>query len=91
MVLGASSLLDAVGATGAAVLLIDMNKAFEEFVASRLTRYLAGQLIVHTRRSEWLDTDECVKIRPDVIFERQRGTVAYIADSKYKITNPDLS
>ena len=87
MVLGASSLLDAVGATGAAVFLIDMNKAFEDFVASRLTRYLAGQLIVHTQRSEWLDTDECVKIRPDVIFERQRGTVAYIADSKYKITD----
>jgi 5-methylcytosine-specific restriction enzyme subunit McrC len=87
MVLGASSLLDAVGATGAAVFLIDMNKAFEDFVASRLTRYLAGQLIVHTQRSEWLDTDERVKIRPDVIFERQPGTVAYIADSKYKITD----
>jgi len=87
MVLGSSSLLDAVGATGAAVFLIDMNKAFEDFVASRLTRYLAGQLIVHTQRSEWLDTDECVKIRPDVIFERQPGTVAYIADSKYKITD----
>ena len=48
MVLGASSLLDAAGATGAAVFLIDMNKAFEDFVAARLTRYLAGQLIVHT-------------------------------------------
>lgn len=87
MVLGSSSLLDAVGATGAAVFLIDMNKAFEDFVASRLTRYLAGQLIVHTQRSEWLDTDECVKIRPDVIFERQPGIVVYIADSKYKITD----
>jgi hypothetical protein len=37
MVLGASSLLDAVGATGAAVLLIELNKAFEDFVALRLT------------------------------------------------------
>ena len=78
--------------TGAAVYPIDMNKAFEDFafedfVASRLTRYLAGQLIVHTQRSEWLDTDECVKIRPDVIFERQPGAVACIADSKYKITD----
>lgn len=86
MVLGASSLLDAVGATGAAVFLIDMNKAFEDFVASRLTRYLAGQLIVHTQRSERLDTGGHIKIRPDVIFERQPGTIAYIADSKYKIT-----
>ena len=87
MVLGASSLLDAVGATGAAVFLIDMNKAFEDFVAARLTRYLAGQLIVHTQRSERLDTDEHIKMRPDIIFERRAGVVAYIADSKYKITD----
>ncbi len=87
MVLGASSLLDAAGATGAAVFLIDMNKAFEDFVAARLTRYLSGQLIVHTQRSERLDTDEHIKIRPDIIFERRPGVVAYIADSKYKITD----
>jgi 5-methylcytosine-specific restriction enzyme subunit McrC len=87
MVLGASSLLDAVGATGAAVFLIDMNKAFEAFVAARLTRYLTGQLVVHTQRSARLDTGRHIKIRPDIIFERQPGTVAYIADSKYKITD----
>ena len=87
MVLGASSLLDAAGATGAAVFLIDMNKAFEDFVAARLTRYLSGQLIVHTQRSERLDTAKHIKIRPDIIFERRPGVVAYIADSKYKITD----
>lgn len=87
MVLSGSSLLDAAGATGAAVFLIDMNKAFEDFVASRLTRYLAGQLIVRTQWSEHLDTDEQIMIRPDIIFERRPGMVDYIADSKYKITD----
>jgi hypothetical protein len=38
---------------------------------------------VHTQRSEHLDTDRHVKIRSDVLFERQPGTVAYIPDSKY--------
>jgi hypothetical protein len=40
-----ASLIDAAGAAGAAVFLIDMNKAFEDFGASRLTRYLVGHLI----------------------------------------------
>jgi 5-methylcytosine-specific restriction enzyme subunit McrC len=87
MVLRGSSLLDAAGATGSAVFLVDMNKTFEEFVASRLTRYLAGQLLVHTQRSGHLDVGGYIKIRPDVIFERRPGVVAYIADSKYKTTD----
>jgi 5-methylcytosine-specific restriction endonuclease McrBC regulatory subunit McrC len=55
MVLGDSSLLDAAGTTGAAVFLIDMNKAFEDFVASRLSRYLHGQLHVGSQKPDHLD------------------------------------
>ncbi len=44
-------------------------------------------LIVHTQRLECLDTGGHIKIRPDVIFERQPGNIADIADSKYKITD----
>ena len=87
MILGNASLLDAAGAAGAAVFLIDMNKAFEDFVASRLTRYLAGHLIVRAQRPERLDTAGQVRIKPDLVFERTPGTTAYIADSKYKITS----
>jgi 5-methylcytosine-specific restriction enzyme subunit McrC len=87
MILGNTSLLDAAGAAGAAVFLLDMNKAFEDFVASRLTRYLTGHLIVRAQRPERLDTAGQVRIKPDLAFERTPGTTAYIADSKYKITS----
>ena len=90
MVLGSSSLLDAAGATGAAVFLIDMNKAFEEFVASRLTRYLSGHLHVQTQRLGRLDIAGQVRIKPDLVFERRPGTTVYVADTKYKITDDGL-
>ena len=64
MVLGGSSLLDAVGATGAAVFLIDMNKAFEDFVTARLRRYLSAQLLVRPQRRSHLDTAGQVRIKP---------------------------
>jgi 5-methylcytosine-specific restriction enzyme subunit McrC len=87
MILGNTSLLDAVGAADAAVFLIDVNKAFEDFVASRLTRCLAGHLVVRAQRPERLDTTGQVRIKPDLTFEHTPGTAAYIADSKYKITS----
>ena len=87
MVLGDSTLLDATGAAGAAVFLIDMNRAFEEFVAARLHRYLSGQLLVHSQKPDRLDTAGRVRIKPDLIFEHSPGTAAYVADSKYKITS----
>jgi len=46
MVLGNETLRGAAGTAGAGVFLIDMNSAFETFVAARLSRYLAGHLTV---------------------------------------------
>ena len=87
MILGNSSLLNAAGTSGAAVFLIDMNKAFEDFVASRLTRYLHGQLLVRTQKPDQLDTDGHTRIIPDLTFEHHPGLPAYVADTKYKITS----
>ena len=86
MVLGGSSLLDAVGAAWAAVFLVDMNKVVEEFVASRLRRYLAGRQVVHLQWRDKLDTAGSVRIRPDLVFGPIAGAITYVADSKYKVT-----
>jgi hypothetical protein len=85
MILGNSSLLNAAGTSGSAVFLIDMNKAFEDFVASRLTRYLHGQLLVRTQQPDQLDTGGNTRIIPDLTFEHRPGLPAYVADTKYKI------
>jgi 5-methylcytosine-specific restriction enzyme subunit McrC len=82
--------LDAAGDAGAAVFLIDMNKAFEEFVAARLTRYLSGQLLVHPQQRGCLDIAEQVRIKPDLVFEHRHGGTAYVADTKYKVTSDGL-
>jgi 5-methylcytosine-specific restriction enzyme subunit McrC len=86
IVLSGSSILDAVGTAGAAVFLIDMNKVFEEFVESRLKRYLAGRLLVHGQWPDRLDVAGVVRIKPDLVFESVVREVSYVADSKYKVT-----
>ena len=86
LALGNETLLNAVGGASAGVFLIDMNKAFESFVAARLDHYLTGRLTVHPQRTAKLDTDESISIVPDLAFERGPGNIAYVADTKYKIT-----
>jgi 5-methylcytosine-specific restriction enzyme subunit McrC len=86
LVLGNETLLNAVGGTSAGVFLIDMNKAFESFVAARLDRHLTGRLSVHQQRTAKLDIDGSIRIVPDLVFERGPGNIAYVADTKYKIT-----
>jgi 5-methylcytosine-specific restriction enzyme subunit McrC len=86
IVLSESSILDAVGAAGAAVFMVDMNKVFEEFVEARLRRYLASRLDVHGQHPARLDVAGSVRIRPDLVFETPAGTITYVADSKYKVT-----
>jgi 5-methylcytosine-specific restriction enzyme subunit McrC len=86
MVIGGSSILDATGAAGAGVFLIDMNKVFEEFVASRLQRYLAGRLVVHVQLQCQLDRAGSVRMKPDLVFGATARANSYVADTKYKIT-----
>jgi len=86
MVLGNQTLRCTVGAASAAVFLIDMNTAFESFVAARLARYLAGRLIVRPQQTRLLGHGGTARIRPDLTFERPTGNAVYVADTKYKIT-----
>jgi 5-methylcytosine-specific restriction enzyme subunit McrC len=86
LALGNETLLNAVGGASAGVFLIDMNKAFESFVAARLDRHLTGRLTVHQQRTAKLDIDQSIRIVPDLVFERGPGNIAYVADTKYKIT-----
>lgn len=86
IVLGESSLLDASGTTGAGVFLVDMNKVFEQFIESRLRRYLIGRLVVRGQWPDRLDLAGSVRIKPDLVFESTAGETIYVADSKYKMT-----
>ena len=86
MVLGNETLLGSTGLAGAGVFLIDMNKAFEAFVAARLSRYLSGRLTVCPQQSGPLDLQGSVGIRPNLVFKRRLGKVVYVADTKYKIS-----
>ena len=85
MILDDRALRCAVGAAGAAVFLIDMNVAFEAFVANRLARYLAGQLNVLPQQTKVLGTGGTARVKPDLIFEKPAGKPQYVADTKYKM------
>ena len=86
LILSGSSILDAVGAAGAAVFLVDMNKVFEEFVESRLRRYLVGRLAVRGQCPCRLDITGAVRIKPDLVFNSPGRDLMYVADTKYKVT-----
>jgi 5-methylcytosine-specific restriction enzyme subunit McrC len=86
MVLANQTLRCIVGTAGAAVFLLDMNTAFETFVAARLARYLAGRLTVRPQQTRSLDHGGTARIRPDLIFEKPNSNAVYVADTKYKIT-----
>jgi 5-methylcytosine-specific restriction enzyme subunit McrC len=86
MILGGQTLRCAPGTAGAAVFLIDMNTAFEAFVAARLTRYLTGKVTVLPQDTRPFGHSGTARIRPDLIFESPPGKAVYVADAKYKIT-----
>jgi 5-methylcytosine-specific restriction enzyme subunit McrC len=86
MVLSNQTLRCAAGTAGASVFLIDMNRAFEAFVAARLARYLAGRLTVRAQETRLLGHGGTARIRPDLTFESPDATTVYVADTKYKIT-----
>ena len=87
MVHDSTSLRYAAGRANAVTFLVNMNTVFAEFVAYRLRRHLAGRLEV---RREWpteFDTGGKVpKVRPDLVVRTPSGQVAYVADTKYKVT-----
>jgi 5-methylcytosine-specific restriction enzyme subunit McrC len=62
----------------------------EAALTARLRRYLSGQLLVHPLRRSHHDTADHVRIKPDLVFERRRAGIAYVADTKYKVTSDGL-
>ena len=65
-----------------------MNKAFEDFVASRLTRYLAGQLHrAHPAARAARHRRSTSRSGPTSSSSADRAAAAYVADTKYKITD----
>ena len=85
LVLAGSTINEHAGATAAGTFLIDMNRLFEEFVESRLSRSLLGRLDVRGQYPTALDRQGLVPMRPDLVF-LDSGRVVYVADSKYKVT-----
>jgi 5-methylcytosine-specific restriction enzyme subunit McrC len=85
LVLSGASLLDRVGASGAATFVVDMNVLFERFVEARLRRYLRGRLDVHGQTPAVLDHGRHVRMRPDLVM-RAGGQAVYVGDCKYKLT-----
>jgi 5-methylcytosine-specific restriction enzyme subunit McrC len=70
--------------------LVDMNKVFQDVVGLGLQNALAGNgLRVILQHSDHLDHHRHVGIRPDVVVRDTSGSVAAIADIKYKRPSTD--
>ena len=85
LLLESLTLIDQRGNHAAASFLVDMNQLFEDFVTQRLRRELRGRLEVLSQYRTHLAERRRVPIRPDLVF-RRRGSEAYVADIKYKLT-----
>lgn len=95
ILLAGGTIADRRGSTGAGTFAIDMNRLFENFVAERLRRYLAPAFVLQREPVTALDVDRKVRTKPDIVLRRRDGTLAYVADVKYKLSgtgfarNPD--
>ncbi len=87
-----SSSLDLEGnpTTSSDTFLVDMNKVFEDVVGIGLQKVLEGTgLRVLLQQTDHLDYRRNVEIRPDVVVRDTSGSVAAIADIKYKRPSTD--
>jgi 5-methylcytosine-specific restriction enzyme subunit McrC len=87
-----SSSLDIEGSptTCSHTFLVDMNKAFEDIVGLGLQNALSDYgLRVVLQHSDHLDQHRRVLIRPDVVVRDASGSVAAVADVKYKRPSTD--
>ncbi len=95
ILLAGGTISDRRGSTGAGTFAIDMNRLFEDFVAERLRRHLAPELVLEREPVTALDVDRKVHAKPDIVIRRSGGRIAHVADVKYKLSgsgfarNPD--
>lgn len=85
LVLTNLTLADATGGTTASSFVVDMNELFQRFVTERLRTALRGSLDVIAERPEHLGIGRQVQMKPDLVFQRADGGVAYVGDLKYKL------
>ncbi|MET7297669.1 restriction endonuclease [Embleya sp. NPDC005575] len=65
--------------------LVDMNKAFEDFVVRALQdalRPYGGRCVMPAKHD--LDVEKSVKLEPDLVWYRPDGTPGAVVDAKYK-------
>jgi 5-methylcytosine-specific restriction enzyme subunit McrC len=74
------------GSVSSVAFLLDMNKAFEDFVTEVARRTSVGsQFSFRPQHSRWLDTENRLDFRPDLSWWMGERCVA-VADVKYKAT-----
>lgn len=84
IVLAGRSIDQPPGSTSASGFLFDLNTAFEDWLTATLRRALephGGRL--HDQYRSHLDTSHRLRIRPDLVWERQARPMA-VLDAKYK-------
>lgn len=64
--------------------LVDMNRLFEQFVASWLAAHLPAPWQLRRQESVILGTQGEIELRPDLVLYDGNGRVAAILDTKYK-------
>jgi 5-methylcytosine-specific restriction enzyme subunit McrC len=70
--------------------LFDMNKVFEDFVCVALREALAfyGGHATFQARNIFLDTEDAIRMRPDLVWYGEPGAPLAVADAKYKVSKP---
>lgn len=70
--------------------LFDMNKVFEDFVCVALREALApyGGHATFQARGLYLDAEDAIRMRPDLVWYGDSGAPLAVADAKYKVGKP---
>ncbi|WP_033325749.1 McrC family protein [Streptomyces yerevanensis] len=70
--------------------LFDMNKVFEDFVCVALREALTlhGGHGTLQARNVYLDEDDAIRMRPDLVWYEESGAPLAVADAKYKAGKP---
>jgi 5-methylcytosine-specific restriction enzyme subunit McrC len=78
-----ASVSEQFGEVGFRAFLLDMNALFEQFVTVSLEERLRPPFTLHAQFPWWLDDDQRVRIKPDLVF-KWHGLPSLPADCKYK-------
>jgi 5-methylcytosine-specific restriction enzyme subunit McrC len=83
-----ASLSEELGVVDFRTFLVDMNALFEKFIAQVLTDAKPSGILVEPQVHTHLDWARKVLMRPDIVVRRS-GSVRLVADTKYKLVEPE--